>query len=148
MGIYQSKVNASDLALGRIYRPPNLSVQSIHDLCITIEDKIIASKYVIACGDFNIDLSDDGKPLGEVLADFIISNSLIQPIHEPTHITDLEHSSSTFDLILTSPKVPGSYSGVLNVAITDHVPILLEVSWKAPKLPANTIHCRSFNIFY
>lgn len=36
--------------------------------------------------DFNIDLSDDGKPLGKVLADFITSHSLSNITYTQAHL--------------------------------------------------------------
>ena len=137
-----SKKFPSKLSFGCLYRPPHSPVQSVLDLCSSIEDVITTSRYVIACGDFNIDLSNSDKPNSKTLLDFITSHSLLQPICEPTRFS--RQSNSIIDIFLTSPDIPVSQSHTLDLVISDHLPILLEISWKLTKLPIKNIRRRSF----
>ena len=118
-------------AVGCFYRPPSSSTQSVHDLCSNIESILTAHKYVVACGDFNIDVSNSNHPHTQTLTNFILSHSLTQPISQPTRITDT--CCSTLDLFLTSSDLPISNSGVLDFSITDHLPIFLKLDWSSPK---------------
>ena len=82
------------------------------------------------------------KPNCKTLSDFITSYSLFQPICEPTRFS--RQSNSIIDIFLTSPDVLISQSRTLDSAISDHLPIFLEISWKLIKPPIKTIRRRSF----
>ena len=56
-----SKLFTSPLALGCFHCPPISQSQSVHDVCSSIESMLITKKYVVACGDLNIDMSDLAK---------------------------------------------------------------------------------------
>lgn len=58
--------------------------RSVNDVYDNIEKMMLNKKYVVACGDFNINLLDLSKPLSESFQQFITSHSLIQPINVPT----------------------------------------------------------------
>ena len=111
------------------------------------ENILISNKYTIACGDFNIDQSDDSKPSGKILADFITSHLLTRPIHVPT--CNSKHSSSILDLFLVSPVVPVSYSSIFDLAVTDHLPIVLECPGRlyTYQVACKTVHRRSYKHF-
>ena len=132
----------SQIMFGCFYRPPSSPAKSVVDICSNLEDMMIAHKYVIACGDFNIDISDLDKPNTKILTNFITAHNLIQPINEPTRFSS--HSSSIIDLFLISPNIPISKSNTLNIAISDHLPIYLELLWKSIKPPVKSIQRRSF----
>ena len=132
-------------AVGCFYRPPSSSTQSVHDLCSNIESILTVHKHVVACGDFIIDVSNSNHPHTQTLTSFILSHSLSQPICQPTRIT--ETCCSTLDLFLTSSDLPISNSGVLDVYITDHLPIFLKLDWSSPKSSPKYITKRSYKHF-
>ena len=84
----ESGLFPSPLALGCFYCPPGSLTQSVHDVCSSIETMSIAKKYVVACGDLNIDMSDLTKPNSKLFHDFLVSHSLTQPISQPTRISE------------------------------------------------------------
>ena len=113
----------SQLLVGCFYRPPSSPVQSVHDICSTIDNILISSKYFIACGDFNVDFSDSNNHLSKILHDFVHSRLVSQPICHPTRVS--ESTNSILNLFLISPDVPYTQATVLDHAITDHYPISL-----------------------
>ena len=128
-------------AVGCFYRPPSSSTQSVHNLCSNIESNLNANKYVVACGDFNIDVSNSNHPPTQTLTNFVLLHSLTQP----TGITDT--CCSTLDLFLISSDLPISNSGVLDFSITDHLPIILQLDWSSPKSSPKYITKRSYKHF-
>ena len=106
---------------------------------------MIAKKYVVACGDLNIDMSDLTKPNSKLFHDHLVSHSLTQPISQPTRIS--ESSSSLIDLLLTTPDVSVSKSMVLDCVISDHLPILLDLALPVLKSVPSSIKRRSFKHF-
>ena len=104
--------------------PCSSQSQSVHD---GIESMLITKKYVVACGDLNIDMSDLAKPNTKLFYGFLVSLSLIQP----TRIS--ESSSYLIDLSLTTPDVPISKSMVLDCVISNHLPILLDLALPVTK---------------
>ena len=141
----ESRLFPSPLAVGCFYRPPGSPCQSVHDVCSRIETMLLARKYVVACGDLNIDMSDLAKPNSKLFCDFLESHSLTQPISQPTRIS--ESSSSLIDLFLVTPDVSISKSMVLDCAISDHLPILLDLALPVFKPAPRSIKRRSFKHF-
>ena len=135
----------SSFSVGCFYCPPGSPTQSVHDVCDNIEYMMLARKCLVACGDFNIDMSDIGKPHSKSIQQFITSHSLIQPISTPTHFTN--SSASILDLFLTTPDVPISKSSVLNTSFSDHLPILLQINSTIPCPQPSLITHRSFKHF-
>ena len=135
----------SGVVLGCFYRPPQSGAQSLDDVFISIEGMLSCKRFVIACGNFNVDLSDAQKPHTNTFLQFMSSHDLIHHISEPTRISS--STMSILDLFLTSSNTPVISSGVLEACISDHLPIFLTVSWILPKHSAKTIHRRSFKHF-
>ena len=135
----------SSIAFGCLYRPPSAPSQSVIDVCTSIESFMISYKHVVVCGDFNIDVSNLSNPHTKLLRNFISTHSLHHPINQPTRIS--ENRCSILDLFLTSPDVPISRSAVLDCSISDHLPILLEISWLSPKPLSRTVTRRSYKHF-
>ena len=133
------------LALGCFYRPPSSSAQSVHDVCDNIESVMVSRKHVLACGDFNIDMSNLDKPYSRAFQNFITSHSLTQPISHPTRYSGA--SNSILDLFLVSRDVPISKSLILDSSFSDHLPILLQLNCAVPKPPPTLITHRSFKNF-
>ena len=145
LSISSFKSSLTSFAFGCFYRPPGLPASSIHNLCSNIESMLISHKHVIVCGDLNVDTSDLNHPHSKSLLNFISSHSLSCPITDPTRISDSR--CSVIDHFLASSDVPISHSAVLNISISDHLPIVLSVDWSTPKTLHKTITKRSFKNF-
>ena len=66
-------------------------------------------------------------------------------IKKPTRITDT--TQSLIDVILVSNTASVLESGVLNSAISDHLPVYVILKVKAPKIPQNYITARSYKYY-
>ena len=106
---------------------------------------MITKKNAITCGDFNVDMADLQKPHSKALFNFQTAHSLQQPIDSPTHFSATCHS--ILDLFIATSDVPISKSAVLNLAISDHLPIQLDIDCNVPMTPTHKITCRSFKRF-
>jgi hypothetical protein len=135
----------SNFVIGCFYRPPQSDIRSLNDVFASIEGLLSCKRFVIACGDFNVDVSDACKPYTSTFQQFISNYSLIQPICEPTRLSS--SSTSILDLFLASSNTPVVSSGVIDSYFSDHLPIFLTVSWQTPKHLTKTIHKRSFKNF-
>ena len=133
------------IAFGCFYRPPAVPSQSVFEVCDSIENMMLSYKYMVACGDFNIDMLDTSKSHSKTLQNFITSHSLIQPISTPTRHSC--SSASILDLFLATCDVPISRSSVLNTAFSDHLPIALCINSSLPCPQPTLITRRSFKHF-
>ena len=133
------------LVVGCFYRPPSAPSQSIHDLCLTLETMMLNRKYMLACGDFNINMLDLSCPHSKIFHDFITSHCLCQPITTPTRYSC--SSASILDLFLTTPDVPIINSSVIDAAFSDHLPIFIRISSSVAKPQPSLITHRSFKHF-
>ena len=102
-------------------------------------------KSAIACGDFNIDMADLYKPHSKLLNDVLTTHSLQQPINIPTRFSATCHS--ILDLFITSSDIPISESSVLDLPISDHLPILLDIPYTVPKPTPSLVTRRVFKKF-
>ena len=74
----------SNVVFGCFYRPP----QSGPSLCVYQYLKTCycaCKRFVIACGDFNVDISDAHKPYTSTFLQLLSSNDLIHHISESTY---------------------------------------------------------------
>ena len=133
------------LALGCFYRPPSSQSKSVLDVCDNIKSMMLTSKHLVACGDFNVDMSDLSKPHSKSFQNFITSHSLIQSISLPTRYSN--SSSSILDLFIATPDVPILKSLVLDSSFSDNLPILLQFDCAAPKPLPTLVSRRSFKHF-
>lgn len=109
-----------------VYRPPQLPCDEnfgvkLDDLLRT---NLRPSDDVYVVGDLNVDLLQESVSRA-VLHDVFGSLSFFQLITEATH-HNVNYSDSLLDHVWTNNNVNAS-SGVLNVDITDHFPIFLEL---------------------
>ena len=114
-----------NIVLINVYRPPNGNVQVLIDCLSNIVSNIpiLDRKDIVIMGDFNIDLLDkslDAK--NKKLIRFQELNSMLQFIKSPTRISPT--SASIIDLIFCS-MTHVSYSGIMNLFLSDHQPVYL-----------------------
>ena len=141
----------SSFALGCFYRPPSASSQSVDSICNNIESMLLSKKNPIACGDFNIDLSNTNKPFAKKFQNFLTSRLLHQSISEPTHFSDA--SNAILDLLISSSDLQIAKSLVLQSFFFDHLPILLQLKLLVLKPPPTLVieilrHARSIRISF
>ena len=130
------------LALGCFYRPPAAPSQSVHDVCDSVESMMLRNQYIIAYGDFNIDMSGLNKPISQTFHHFITLHSLTQSICSPTRYSN--SCATILDLFLVSPDIPISNSSVLDHSFSDHQPIHLQIKCTVPPPQPLLITRRSF----
>ena len=111
------------ILIGNIYRPPQGDI----DVFITyienvLNDIELESIELFLMGDFNIDFLDKKDSKCKKLIDLIRPFGLRQLIKEPTRLTF--DRNSCLDLFITNCDNI-SKSGVCNINISDHLPILL-----------------------
>ena len=134
------------LVFGCCYRPPSASTSSLTVTFNFLEVLLSNYKNVIIAGDFNINhLKSNNKTTATSMRDFITTHSLTQPITLPTRVTPC--SSTLLDIFLTTPSVPISSSGRLNICLSDHSPIFLKLCWRKTKSKLFPIRQRSFRKF-
>ena len=140
------KPNVRSLLLGVVYRSPSGKVaDSLEELSSSLTNILDSFQGEIAIvGDFNINYSLRHTPAFKSLKDFERTFNLDQIIKSPTRI--VKNSKSCLDLIFTNIDYIAS-SGVLDVAVSDHLPVfLVKKKQKTISLYATT-RGRSYNAY-
>lgn len=110
-----------NVILSCIYRKPGSCVERFSEYMEEMYTKK-ASKTIIVCGDFNIDMLNPNKHnLTENFISTIYSLNLYPKITRPTRITT--HSATLIDNILTNEIFNDAISGILISDISDHLPV-------------------------
>ena len=125
--------------------PPAAQSQSVHDICDNVESMMLNIQHILACGDFNIDMSDVNKLLSQTFHHFNTSHSLTQPISSPTRYGT--SSATILDLFLTTPDIPITSSSVLQHSFSYHLPICLQIKCAVPSPPPSLVTHRSSKHF-
>ena len=133
------------LTFGCFYRPPAALSQSVHDICDNVESMMLNNQHNLACGDFNIYMSDLNKPLSQAFHHFITSHSLTQRISSTRRYGT--SSATILDLFLTTPDIPITSSLVLHHSFSDHLPICLQIKCAVPCPPPTRVTHHSFKHF-
>lgn len=103
-----------------VYRPPSGKVNEGIDLLQSIISELPANIELIIAGDLNIDLSRTNSSSCQAIKHLENVNNLTQLITDSTRITN--KSSSIIDHIYTKSNIIQK-SGILNLNISDHLPI-------------------------
>jgi exonuclease III len=124
------------------YRPPDCPLTCFQSLLkpnyITA---LSMNKHIIILGDLNCNTLKE-CPENKALTDISLELNLTQIITTPTRITD--RSQSLIDVILISNPDLVRDSGVINTAISDHLPVFATLKLKLPKPHPRFITVRSF----
>ncbi|CAB4026746.1 Hypothetical predicted protein [Paramuricea clavata] len=99
------------------------------------------NKPIIILGDLNCNTLKE-CPENKALTDISIELNLTQIITTPTRIID--RSQSLIDVILISNPDLVCDSGVIDTAISDHLPVFATLKLRLPKPPSRFITVRSF----
>ena len=133
------------ILVGCIYRPPSLNTDCIHSICNQIDQALTMRKHVVVCGDVNVNLLNTSHAQTIFLSEYIATRDLLQPIVSPTRITN--HSATLIDIFLVSAREIVKSATVIDLGISDHAAISLNLSWRKPKLLPQMIEYRSFKAF-
>ena len=119
-----TKPNFRKQLLGLVYRPPSGKVSdAIEELSVSLTDILDTFQGEITIlGDFNINYNLRHTPAFKTLKTFERDFNLDQIIKSPTRIA--KSSKTYLDLIFTNMDHIVS-SGVLDIAISDHLPVFL-----------------------
>ena len=124
--------HARNVLICNLYRPPTGTVKEVFlALNTTIAAIKVNKKDLFILGDFNIDYTNLNSPARKHLTLFEKVNNLTQHIKTATRAT--KNTSTLLDLILTNAQYI-SQSGILDVFISDHLPIfIVKKKHKSPK---------------
>ena len=140
------KPNIRNLLLGVIYRPPSGKVtDAIEELSTSLKGILDSFRGEIAImGDFNVNYSLRHTPAFKALKNFERNFNLDQIIKAPTRI--VKNSKTHLDLIFTNMEHIIS-SGVLDFALSDHLPIFLIRKKQKTKPSYAHTRGRSYNYY-
>ena len=99
------------------------------------------NKPIFILGDLNCNVMKD-CPENTALGNFMFEMNLNQLIITPTRITDT--SKSLIDVIITSASHLVNESGVMDIIISDHLPVYAVLNIKLPKPAPQYILTRSY----
>ena len=137
--------NCKKILIGNLYRPPQGDIDSFIRYLETVFDIIeINNVELFLMGDFNIDFMDKKDFKCKKLLELMKPLDLRQLIKEPTRPTI--HKSSCLDLIFTNCDNICK-AGVINMNISDHLPILLTRKNIKIAKPKCTFTGRSYRIY-
>lgn len=123
------------------YRPPDCPVACFEDFFKSSYIEALAlNKPIVVFGDLNCNTLKD-CPESRALAEVSKELNLTQMIKTPTRITDT--CQSLIDVILSSSHD----SGVINTAISDHLPVFAALQLKLPKPPPCYITVRTYKTY-
>ena len=135
--------------IGLIYRPPSgnadiFNMRLKETLQVLHENNNFLELDVLMLGDFNINYARTKNPARTNLTTLTKYQGLYQLIKRPTRVTN--KTKSILDLIFTniSHELINS-SGVIEIAISDHMPIYLNKKAKRNKHPKSVIMTRNYS---
>lgn len=124
------------------YRPPDCpSTCFENSFKANYIQALTLGKPIVVLGDLNCDMLKDGVDQKK-LVDVCTELNLSQVIISPTRIT--RNSQSLIDVILVSSPTLVLTSGVLNIPISDHLPIYAVLNLKSSKPKPSYIKVRSY----
>jgi len=113
-------IGSSKIKILGVYRAPDKSVPAFKDEISLVLSRLATRVCTLIVGDLNVDLWNPSEAESEVIFAFN-SESFLPMITTPTHVTAT--SSRCIDHIWCNQPNLVIHSGVINVAITDHLPI-------------------------
>lgn len=124
------------------YRPPECPTSCFETtLMPSYTQALMLNKPILILGDLNCNILKV-CPEGTTLENFMLEMNLKQLITTPTRITDI--SESLLDVIMISSPDLVHESGVMNLPISDHLPVYTVLKLKLPKPPPQLVLTRSY----
>ena len=101
---------------------------------------------IVLIGDFNINFANNQDPNRNKIPTILGDLGLRKIIKSPTRVTNT--SRSTIDLIFTNiGKVLLHGSGVINVSVSDHMPIFMSRKAGPHKHPKKIVNRRNYRLY-
>lgn len=125
--------NRKGIIIGCIYKHPGCDLNYFSSQLDKIIKTINPNKFdLYICGDININFLkyNEHDETGKYL-DMLFDNNLIPIITKPTRITD--HSSTLIDHIYTNLSISHVTSGILEVDLSDHLPVFCIIKTEIEK---------------
>ena len=114
-----------------IYRPHEIGVARLeNELMLKYIQALSLNRDIVVTGDLNCHLLSE-NPRGDALRSFCATVNVMQLIDKPTRVT--ETSRSLVDIIMVSDPALAKVSGVLEVTISDHFLVFVDINLKSPK---------------
>ena len=128
------------------YRPEDSPVSCFEDyLKPNYIQALAMDKQIVVLGDLNCDYLKEHCHNYRALKNFALEMNLEQLIKSPTRITDTTQSLIEVSLVLSPLLV--RQSGVINISVSDHLPVYVELKLKSPKPIPQYVTLRSFKNF-
>ena len=125
------------------YRPQDCPLNCFEDdLKPTYLQSIAFNKPIVILGDLNCDVLKESRPEFKALNNFASEMNLRQLIKSPTRITATTETAP--DVILVSSTSFVRKSGIINLSISDHMAVFVELKVKAQTPPPYYISVRSY----
>ena len=125
-----------------IYRPHDIGVACLeNELMPKYIQALSLNRDIVVTGDLNCHLLSE-NPRRDALRSFCATVNVMQLIDKPTRVT--ETSRSLLDIIMVSHPALAKLSGVLEVTISDHFFVFVDINLKSPKQAPTYVVTRSF----
>ena len=125
-----------------IYRPHDIGVACLeNELMPKYIQALSLNRDIVVTGDLNCHLLSE-NPRRDALRSFCATVNVTQLIDKPTRVT--ETSRSLLDIIMVSHPALAKLSGVLEVTISDHFFVFVDINLKSPKQAPTYVVTRSF----
>jgi hypothetical protein len=133
-----------NVIIGVIYRPPNTNCELFNQHMSDTLDKINKDRnQIYLLGDYNLNLINyNSHNLTSDFVDSMFSHHVVPLINRPTRITST--SATLIDNIFTNLVDVNIFHGILNVDVTDHLPVFCVLN---ADLPTTKSNC-TFKRFY
>ena len=147
LSIEINRGNNKNIIICCIYRPPDSNIEQFMDEFRTLLNKINKmNKIVIIGGDLNLNLlqcKDDNKVAQ--LRDLLLSHNIFPTISRPTRVGLT--SNTLIDGIFTNSLNPGTSGVIMELTISDHFPIILDLDIGHTPIPtpSGTVQRRIIN---
>jgi len=111
-----------------IYRSPDGQFDKFLDkLELVVQKLLMKDKILILCGDWNIDLLQEGSNQKDV-TDLLLRYNLVNTVQSPTRIT--KSTSTLINVIITNKKYYMEPATVIELGVSDHQAQVLSVLHK------------------
>ena len=134
--------------MGLIYRPPSIKIDHFiarmnNTMSRLSTNHNLSQTDVVVLGDFNVNFTVTQNPMRTLLSTTMSDYGLRQTINRPMRVTN--RSSSLIDLFFTNiQQALLNASGVIQVSISDHMPVYISKKAQRQKHPKKVIASRRY----
>ena len=139
--------HCKNIIISCIYRPPDGNIEQFFDEFHTLLNKVSKmNKIILIGGDFNLNLlQSKSDNRAAQFTDLLFSHNIFPTISRPTRVGLT--SNTLIDGIFTNSMNPGTSGVIIELTISDHFPIILDIDiGHIPKpIPPGTVQRRKIN---